>query len=531
MNEKTNISPNIEDTIESIVTEDFLKLTGFIFAYDSSGYNTKLFSNFLWISYDISIWYQDFLSQSYSSLKAKKQDFLQIQKALKNIDNCDTLWEKCQYYALNFEKIMYFFDLLELYIPIEARKIDIYSKQVWASSQEIREIEALEEKIYGKKISDQPKYALVATKQIRRRYGENEKLLSKEEGIFIEKILSSLEQEFSNTVSSKWENNNIHLEDPLLGIKELDKSILDKEIPQEKYIKIFELCIEILAIPSAWVNLKENISNVSVSYNGINIPKNHPSYKTLTVKRIIELISHELERHMIGNVNNKKLIGTFKSLSYLWQEEWMAHVIEKLSMGNSLDNIPVNRYLPRMLVWELYNGPTFKRFLGIMNKLDGENMDIDSFFVRFKRWKDEELPWVNPKEKLYGIGALEIIDRIKSGENPLGMFLAKNGKDEQKIINTIVGKTDDNEITPQMLEAQEITLPLMLWDLIRYKLLCPVEDREFNYWGFLKYFRDRYGEMFEHFWINYRDFILWHILEHRKKNARKVQEIVDIIHQ
>jgi len=38
-----------------------------------------------------------------------------------------------------------------------------------------------------------------------------------------------------------------------------------------------------------------------------------------------------------------------------------------------------------------------------MNTLDGQSIDVEKFYNRFKRGKDKKLPGVNPKEKHYGI--------------------------------------------------------------------------------------------------------------------------------
>lgn len=252
--------------------------------------------------------------------------------------------------------------------------------------------------------------------------------------------------------------------------------------------------------------------------------------KTLKVSRIIALIAHELERHAIWNQNNKQLVWNLKSLSYLGQEEWVAHIMEHLALWYNLDEMPLNRYMPRMLVWEIYDGGTYKKFLEIFNKIDGANVDPDTFLIRSKRWKDMWLPGVNPKEKLYGIWALEIVDRLRAGESPLPFFLAKNGTSDQEHINEMILDGDEGEITPQLLESKEVVLPLMLWELLRYELVSWNNEAEQGmYGGFIKYFNTRYWSMFNNFWISYRDFIGNHISSMKNWNREKVSEILEIL--
>ena len=532
------------ENIDTVITPVFTRLTWFIFNYDDQWINEDLFRTFLEINLSEYWDINSYITHAKNKLQWKRANFDALNEALqwhwKSI-----LWNKYEYLVENFKKIEVFYKLLELYIPVEAEKIDIFLSQ-WDSYFQnreekilhIREIESLEEKIYWRKISDSTEYTQIAFDNIKELHQENLLLdernknkLTSEEDSFLEECLEKIEKE-------TWPNLNLNdyfkeatwwiiLSDPLLWIEWFDDSILQTEIPREKYVEIFRIALEILWLTDVKILLKEWITNISVSIHSINIPLSD-DYKTLTIKRILELITHELEKHAIWNNNNWNLIWNLKSLAYLWQEEWAAHVFEKLWQWNDLDHIPLNRYLSRMLGWEILSGYEFKKFLTIMNKLDGEKINVETFFRRFKRWKDFQLPWVNPKEKMYWIWALEIIQRLKKEENPLWFFLAKNWSDEQNQVNQMV--LWDESLTPQNLDNKGIILPILLWELLRYKLLKTDEDNKWMLWWFLKHFKDRYWGLFNALGISTQDFITNTISQNKNETRNNVAKILEIFH-
>lgn len=533
--EKVSSDLNIRSQINNIISPELVRLTGFIFNYEnSSWYNTSLFGKYLDVPHEVFLCGDTFVLAAKESLNRKRDEFEHVYDIFTEVWK-NELWKLYEYYEENFSKLRTFFDLLELYIPLEAEKIYVFQHDgedflwEWGSREShISSIDVLESKIFGEKISDQEQYAGVTLDYLASCYSENGSQLHHDDRVFynscIEKITSSVWVSDIDVWDSKM-SHTISLQDTLSGE---NKDILDKEISREQYIEIFTLAIEILGLDGVEVVLKD-VKNISVSPTAINIPSKDPSYDILTVKRIIGLISHELERHAIWNANNKALVWNLKSLSYLWQEEWVAHIMEHLALWYDLHHMPLNRYMPRMLAWEVLNWSDFKRFLGIMNTLDGQSIDIDNFFKRFKRWRNYDLPWVNPKEKLYGIWALEVIDQLQKGTNPLSFFLAKNSSDEQEIINNIV--LWENEVMDsETLDSKGIVLPLMLGDLIRFKLLSQPEEDESKFLrGFMKYFHERYWELFEKLWFNFRDFIVKNIKDQREKNKQKVSQILEII--
>lgn len=532
--ERISSHNSLQDQIDTVVTPELVKLSGFIFNYDdNSWYNRSLFRDYLEVEHEDFLEWDTFVLSAKVSLNKKREAFEELYGNLLS-SSSEEIWELYEYYTENFSKLRVFFELLELYIPFEAEKIYAFQEDgdrfFWPNGSKeshLQKINELEEEIFWKKISDSPNYAAKTIDYIYSCYDKNKSKLSADDHVFFSDCMNKIHQStwISGWSQSTTEMSGIDLLDPLSS---QDVEILEKEIPREDYVKIFELVIEILWLDWVKIELKD-VKNISVSPESINIPSKASNFDTLKVSRIIWLIAHELERHAIWNANNQKLIWNLKSLSYLWQEEWVAHVMEYLALGYDLNSIPMNRYMPRMLAGEILNGKDFKRFLHIMNVLDWQSINVDNFFARFKRWRDFNLPGVNPKEKLYWIWALEIISRLRWWENPLWFFLAKNSSSEQETIKKLV--VWENEVmNASTLREKWIILPLMLWDLIRFQLTSGIHENEdtFLRW-FMKYFYDRYGELFEKLGLSYRDFIVRHIKSERDENKEKVSQILDII--
>lgn len=532
---------SLRESIDSVITPELTKLTGFIFNYDDRWLNKSLFIDYLWVDFESNDDIDSFIAKAEESLEIKRSNFASVQAELESEGEAE-LWTIFSYYKENFEKISMFFRLLSLYIPIEARKISgvsfVDDGTLWWFSKEdyIVEIERIESNVFWKKLSDRPESVVQVLDYIINLFESSENL-SPDEQVFMSDIIAELisryplkEQVYSNAgEKNSSDEKELLLEDPLDIENKNDH--LDVEISQEKYVKVFSKAIEILGIDVDVVVW--NYPNFSVDPGKIwekgklKVPQ---KVKTLKVSRIIALIAHELERHAVWNQNNKHLVWNLKSLSYLGQEEWVAHIMEHLALGYNLDEMPLNRYMPRMLVGELFGGATYKRFLEVFNKLDNAGVDPEVFYVRSKRGKDHDLPGVNPKEKLYGIWALEIIDRLRSGESPLWFFLAKNWTSEQDQINDMILDWGDGEITPELLEDKHVVLPLMLWELLRYEMVSGDDiAQKWMYGWFIKYFNTRYGDIFDSFWISYRDFIGNHIRWMKNQNRKKVEEILEIL--
>ena len=526
MNQLPENDEDLNLEINVVINKEFVSLAGFIISYDKENNYSSLFSKYLEIDLndDKIAWYDNFITHAHSVFSKKKEKFLLLKEKVQSSE-WEELWIKQWYILKNFESIELFFDLLELYIPIEAWKIHKFSEiDGWINEEYLSNVVKIEEEIFWKEIHKQPEFAHIALDEIKKHKDDPHQALSQEDSAFLDKVILTVESNIWKKVEDKTSTKEtLNINDSFGNNSKLNNQILSKKISREKYCEIFQLAFEILWMPDKKVIIKEDVTNISVSYEWIIIPAND-DYAYLTVERIISLIAHELERHSITNENNLNLIWNMKSLSYLWKEEWVAHVMEFLAKWYDVSEIPINRYLPRMLVWEILPWSEFKNFLRIMNKLDWESINVETFFNRFKRWKVYELAWVNPKEKLYWIWALETIKRIINPdlkEDPRDLFLAKNWYTEQAEIVEVSNKSEE-----------ELVFPVLLWELLRYKILddWTIDKAKWlEVWWFLKFFWNKYWEVFDNLWLELKDLLSNHILANKNENKQKVDRILELL--
>lgn len=507
-----------------VINKSFIEMMGFIYKYDTNGINISLFESYLGLDIASFKTSEEFLEAALMRLEEKEQDFLEIKEKIEWEEGKE-LWLSQNYYIQNFSRIALFFDNFKSYIRLELEKINYFNYEIPEEEKEklLRETDEREVQIFWEKISDVPKYRNIALWEIQRLFDRNKEKLHIKEQDFLENMISDLKSKygFERKIEEKDIKNSITLRDTIL--KE-NQTVLQTKIPRGEYVKIMNLVLCILEIDRKVV--VSDVKNVVATNDEIKIP-NTEKYQELTLQRVIELISHEIEGHMVANMNNLTNIWNLRSVSYIAKEEGMAYTLEKLAMGYSLETIPINRHFYRVFIGENYGGEKFKKFLEIINKLDGESLDVEDYILRYKRGKDIEAPWVNPKDKLYGIWVLEIISMIQSWGNPLGLFLAKHGFKDQEVINKIVWNGE--KLTPQLLREKGIVLPLLVGELIRYKVLHPTEENKGLLGWFFKHVTDRYGELFDSIWISYKDFVRGYISEFKEEKKQAVKEILGII--
>ena len=70
---------------------------------------------------------------------------------------------------------------------------------------------------------------------------------------------------------------------------------------------------------------------------------------------------------------------------------------------------------------------------------------------------------------------------------------------------------------------------MMIWEIIKYKLLTKNQKNKSILW-FFKYFNEKYWEILEAQWVNYRNFIRDYDLKAiQEENREKVNKILQII--
>lgn len=510
------------EKIKKLINKDFSTLAWYVFTYDKNGYNETIFKDFLWLdlgNYENS---EDFLTDANISLNKKINDFYSLIEYIKN-DNFKS--EEAKNYILkNLEESLYFVKNLENIILIEIQKIKKFNYKIEEKKLKniLQKIENFEKSIYWENISENQIYSLEIIESLEKDFLNWKEKLSSDEIIFMEEVLLTLREKTWN-IWKKFEEKN-----KIANLPETLKNnwILEKEIDRENYVKVFRLVLDILGFSDIKVEINEKKWNFSASSEKISIPANK-DYEKLKIKKIIDLISHEIETHTVTNKNNQNLVGFVKPIWYQTKEEWIASIFWMLASWKNLQEIAKpSKAIYQVLFCEIIEWKeNLEKFLQINKKLFPDlKIDIEKRIERLKRWKDFNEIWVNPKEKSYHLGKRQVIEKINNKENILNLFIWKNNFEMEEDLAKIIGK----DFSLETFKEKWIILPLMIWEILRYQLLTEKEENKGLLWWFLKYFNDKYWQIFDNLWINYKDFVKNYISSEKEENKKRIKEILEM---
>lgn len=508
--------------IENNIDKNFSGVVSYVFSYDENGYNEKLFKIFLWLDLENFENVEDFLKNAKKSLYEKIEEFKNLIKKIEN--NEIKLKENKNYILKNLQESLDFIKNLENIILIEAQKIKKFNFKIEENEKKhiLQKIENFEKKIYWENLAENPTYSLEIIDSLEKDFEVNKDKLENDEIVFMEDILNTLRKKTWNVWKKFEEENKIkNLPETLKN-----NEILNKEIKREDYIKVFENTLKILWFCDIEVVIDEKSWNFSTTPQKIKIPANE-EYKSLKIKEIIDLISHEIETHTITNKNNKNLVWFIKPIWYQNKEEWIASTFWMLASWENLQEIikpskPVYQILfSEVIDWR----QNLEKFLKIQKKMfPNLKINIEKRIERLKRWRDFDVAWVNPKEKSYFLGRRKVVEKINNKENILNLFIWKNNFEMEQDLAEIIGK----DFSLENFREKWIVLPIMIWEILRYKLLTEKEENKWILWGFLKYFNNKYWQIFDNLWINYKDFMKNYISSEKEDNKQRIKEILEI---
>ncbi len=476
-NQINNLDLLIEDINKNIYNWELTEIFEVTYSYKKhweNNFNITLFSDFLWEKIEeINLNNKEVLlnlgkKTNYKVLE--KQEL--IKKYIKEINNVEKKWEEEKIiselliWSLNYAlKIL---EITKLWLVFELEKAWINNNLDLEKKQEIIEkIKLLEKDIFDWEIKNNPREVILAYEFLRDRYEKNkdklEDIEQKEYLNFLHKAEEYLPEDYSYFPKIKEEKIE----------KNVNKEFLSKKIPREKYVQILQDVFDLLKLDID-VKIEERWSIYDWEYH-LWIPKNE-KYNFLTIKRILELISHEIEAHTVNLRNNQKLIWYFRSAANLEKEEWLAIVMENLLNWKKLEEIWVPQHFPKVFMWEILTWTELKRFLDLNNKIHPDTGHAGRF-LRLKRNYDLSLPWVQHKDTSYWRWALKIVNllqKIKSWEEKnievRDLFLAKVWfKDILKAKKLM---------QLRWLEYNDLTMPLFIWELVKY--LFKIEENNKN---------------------------------------------------
>lgn len=486
----------------------------YTFKYDENGYNETIFKKFLWLDLEKYDDYSIFLEDAFLALDNKILNLKKIKNNLKE-KNINYYLEK------NLDENIFFLKYLKNILEIETEKIKKFEFKM--EEDKLKKIlnknEKIEEKIFWEKISKNKDFSNEIISALEKEFLKNIENINSEEKFFLENIIKILRKK---TKTENFTKNNFSEKKFTNNLKNFDNKILKKKIKREDYIEIFKLVIDILWLDFD-VKIDENSGNISAWEDWLKIPLIE-EYSELEIWRILDLISHEIETHLITLKNNEILACSVRSIWYQTKEEWIASTFWKLSSWKDLYSSKELLSTTDILIWEIFPWEILKKYLKVRKKLEkNKNLNVKKRFERLKRWKNFLLNWVNPKEKSYFIWRKEVIKRLENNENILNLFLWRNSFNFEKDLLKIVWNTNDFK----NLKEKNLVFPMMIWAILRYKLLNSWE-KYWNLW-FFKYFNETYGNIFQKNNIDYKNFIKYFLIkEEKKENKSRISLILDI---
>lgn len=443
---------------------------------DNTFLNTTLFSNFLWVNMQEILFI--FLESPSEKITLLKKLWVQVYKkleekistidryilwlnALKNLKEADIIKRDLMIWSLKYAKNT--LEMALVWLPFELEKAWLQN-ELWIEQKldRVQKIESLELENFWWKISENPEELVLAYEYLVTKFEENKSKLNKrqqEEYVFtylaeIEKLLP----EDYDTTTFKPKNLNT--------TNKPKTNVLEKKIHRSKYIPILKSIFEMLNLDFDVV--VDERSSIYDWPSALHIPVSE-KYDYLSVKRIIELIGHEIESHSTNLRTNEKIIWKFRSAWNLTKEEWLAMVVEKLLLGQNLDDIWVPQHFPKVLMAELFSWKPLQRFLELNNMLEPDVWN-EWRLLRLKRNYPMDCRWWQHKDSTYGRGVLEVIKYIKEWNDVRDLYLWKVSISDIPKVKRLM------EL--KWLTYDDLNLPLFIWELVLF--IFEREDNNIN---------------------------------------------------
>jgi len=479
--DKNNLNLLIEDINKNIFNWELTEIFEVTYSYKNIKwlkFNTTLFKDFLKLSstdldemiknktlkwsyrYNIKL----LLKRELYKLTKNKLTWKQklIKKYIEEIKKTDKTWEEekiiSELLIWSLEYALKILEITKLWLVFELEKAWIQNNLSLEKKQEIiKQISYLEKDLFGWNIKNNSKEVILAYEFLRDRFEKNKNIFNSDEEEKYLEYLEKAEKYLPENYIYKFKKEEKNTED------NTNTEYLSNRISREKYIQILQDVFDLLKLDIE-VRIEERGSIYDWEYH-LWIPKNE-KYNFLTIKRILELISHEIEAHTVNLRNNQKLIWYFRSAANLEKEEGIAIVMENLLNWKKIDNIWVPQHFSKVFMGEFLSWRELKEFLNLNNKIHPDTGHAWRF-LRLKRNYDLNLPWVQHKDTSYGRWALKVVEllkKIKTWEEKeievRDLFLAKVWfKDILKAKKLMRLK---------WLEYNDLTMPLFIWEFVKY---------------------------------------------------------------
>ena len=365
------------------------------------------------------------------------------------------------------------FELKKAWLPHNLSEEEIVTK--------VKELDNLNAKNFWWKISSNPEEVILSYEFLRDKFEiEKEKLSDDEQNeykkIYLSKIEELLPEDYLyQDKEIEVKNNN-----------EPEINILNTKVPREKYIFILKTVFDILDLD--FDVIVDERSSIYDGPTALHIPSSK-KYDNLSVKRIVELIWHEIESHSVNLKNNEILLGLFRWAWNLTKEEGLAMVVENLLNGVSLDDIKTPQHFSKILVAELFDWVALDRFLMLQNKIQPDTW-YEGRLLRLKRLYPMWYVWWQKKDASYWRGVIEVVKFITEWNDIRDLYLWKTSIEDIPKIKKLMQL--------KWISYNDLHLPIFIWELVLF--LFNAEDNNKNsrnkiivtQENFVVYLKDKY---------------------------------------
>jgi len=395
---------------ENIFTSKMVDIFELTFAYDTNNgkfFNRTLFTDFAWLS--IQDTKERLFSTTNSLLHIKK---IYIQQARNELLQFLKIEGKSEILLWTLNYIDKIIDLTILWLPFEVEKI---GHTLTLSPQEIEErtqkMESIEKDLFGGNIRENPLEVMNCYRNLKTKIEKKIPTMTEDQKKICEKLLASIKSlpvflNIENTFKNRTKDTRTM---NYKKVFEDNKGLFEKKINKADYVRIFELVFALYGIKKI-ITIDER-NSIYDADDGLHIPKNK-NYETLSLQKILVIIQHEIERHMLSLENNEENIGWFRWANNLFVEEGGAMILEWVLQGKSLSEYSwISVSLPNLLAWEILNGDEYKEFLAIFSQKDVDRkkrlyplhqrgvQHKDTTYTRWPKAVIEYLTqWWNPKD-------------------------------------------------------------------------------------------------------------------------------------
>lgn len=462
----------IEDLNKLIFNWELTDIIEVTYAYknftENVYFNKTLFLDFLWLDIDdIIIDNKGFISNEFLNkisfdVQVKLNDkinlidtYLSKLNLLEDLNEQDSIRLDLLIWSLNYVKNILKITLF--WVPFELEKAwlkhDLSETEV---QDRVFNIEKLELENFWWKIKDNPEELILSYEYLRDKFEKNNKLLSLDEKKIYKEYLNLVEQDLPKDYSYHNRKKKVVFKN----------SILNKMISREKYIYIFKTVFDIIDLDFDVV--EDERSSIYDGPNALHIPL-LKEYDFLSIKRVIELVWHEIESHSVNLRNNYKLIWAFRWAKNLPKEEGLAIVVEQLLDGKKLDEITVPQHHSKVMIAEFITWNELIDFLTLDNKLNNTKW-VDSRFLRLKRNYPLNYVWWQHKDTSYGRWVIEVVNYLKDWKDIRDLYLWKVSIEDIPKVKRLMDIKG--------LSYNDLNLPLFIWELVLF--LYESEDNNQN---------------------------------------------------